>query len=98
VRARFDFLRWSVEAGADGFEHAYAVPDDLIPKIAEKKMSCVPTLAVLGLLGNQYEARTCGWWLRCRLRPKGGRHAEGMRCVRVVDWSRASSRSGLVGE
>ena len=65
-RAQFDFLRWTVEAGADGFEHAYAVPDDLIPKIAAQKMYCVPTLAVLRLLGNQYKARGPEWEWKVR--------------------------------
>jgi imidazolonepropionase-like amidohydrolase len=60
-RAQFDFLRWTVEAGADCFEHAYAVPDDVIPKIAEKKMSCVPTLAILKILGEQYKKRGPEW-------------------------------------
>jgi imidazolonepropionase-like amidohydrolase len=60
-KAQFDFLRWAVDAGPDGFEHAYAVPDDLIPKIAEKKMYCVPTLSVLRLLANQYRARGPEW-------------------------------------
>jgi imidazolonepropionase-like amidohydrolase len=60
-KAQFDFLRWAVEAGADGFEHAYAVPDDVIPKIAEKKMYCVPTLSVLRLLANQFRARGPEW-------------------------------------
>jgi imidazolonepropionase-like amidohydrolase len=54
-KAQYDFLRWAVEAGADCFEHAYAVPDDLIARIAEKKIYCVPTIAILRILGNQYK-------------------------------------------
>ncbi len=65
-KAQYDFLRWAIEAGADGFEHAYAVPDDLIPRIVEKKMYCVPTLAVLRLLGNEYKARGPEWEWKVR--------------------------------
>jgi imidazolonepropionase-like amidohydrolase len=60
-KAQYDFLRWTVEAGADCFEHAYAVPDDLIPKIAEKRMYCVPTLSILLILGDQYEKKGPDW-------------------------------------
>ena len=60
-KAQFDFLRWTVQAGADCFEHAYAVPDDMIPEIAARKMYCVPTLAILRILGNQYKARGPEW-------------------------------------
>lgn len=60
-KAQYDFLRWTVQAGADGFEHAYAVPDDVIPEIAAKKMYCVPTLAILRILANQYKARGPEW-------------------------------------
>lgn len=58
---QYDFLRWAVEAGADCFEHAYAVPDDVIPAIAAKKMYCVPTLSVLVILGEQYKKRGPEW-------------------------------------
>jgi imidazolonepropionase-like amidohydrolase len=60
-KAQYDFLRWAIEAGADCFEHAYAVPDDLIARIAEKKIYCVPTLAILRILGNQYKSRGPEW-------------------------------------
>jgi len=60
-KAQYDFLRWAVEAGADCFEHAYAVPDDVIPRIAEKKMYCVPTLSILFILGEQYVKRGAEW-------------------------------------
>jgi imidazolonepropionase-like amidohydrolase len=60
-KAQYDFLRWAIEAGADCFEHAYAVPDDLIARIAEKKIYCVPTLAILRILGNQYKSRGSEW-------------------------------------
>jgi imidazolonepropionase-like amidohydrolase len=56
-----DWIRWTVDAGADCFEHAYAVPDDLIPKIAEKKMYVVPTLSILRILGHQYEKMGPEW-------------------------------------
>jgi imidazolonepropionase-like amidohydrolase len=61
LKNQVDWVRWTVEAGADCFEHAYGVPDDLIPKIAAQKMYVVPTLAVLRLLGHQYEARGPEW-------------------------------------
>jgi imidazolonepropionase-like amidohydrolase len=60
-KAQYDFLRWAVEAGADCFEHAYAVPDDLIARIAEKKIYVVPTLAILRILANQYKSRGPEW-------------------------------------
>ena len=65
-KAQYDFLGWTVEAGADCFEHAYAVPDDLIPLIAEKKIYCVPTLAILRILGRQYEKRGSEWAWKVR--------------------------------
>ena len=60
-KAQYDFLRWTVQAGADSFEHAYAVPDDVIPEIAAKKMYCVPTLAILRILAREYKARGSEW-------------------------------------
>jgi len=60
-KAQYDFLRWTIEAGADCFEHAYAVPDDTIPQIAAKKMYCVPTLSILLILGEQYKKRGPEW-------------------------------------
>jgi imidazolonepropionase-like amidohydrolase len=60
-KAQYDFLRWTIEAGADCFEHAYAVPDDVIPQIAAKKISCVPTLSILIILGEQYKKRGPEW-------------------------------------
>jgi imidazolonepropionase-like amidohydrolase len=60
-KAQYDFLRWAVDAGADCFEHAYAVPDDVIPKIAAQKMYVVPTLGILRILGHQYTPRGPEW-------------------------------------
>jgi imidazolonepropionase-like amidohydrolase len=60
-KAQYDFLRWAVEAGADCFEHAYAVPDDVIPQIAAKKMYCVPTMSILVILADQYKKRGPEW-------------------------------------
>ncbi len=60
-KAQYDFLRWAIEAGADCFEHAYAVPDDMIPQIAAKKMYCVPTMAILVVLADQYKPRGPEW-------------------------------------
>lgn len=60
-KAQYDFLRWTVEAGADCFEHAYAVPDDVIPQVATKNMYCVPTLSILLILGDQYEKLGPDW-------------------------------------
>jgi len=60
-KAQYDFLRWAIEAGADCFEHAYAVPDDMIPQIAAKKMYCVPTMAILVVLADQYRPRGPEW-------------------------------------
>jgi imidazolonepropionase-like amidohydrolase len=60
-KAQYDFMRWTVEAGADCFEHAYAIPDDIIPRIAEKRMYCVPTLSILLILGDQYEKKGPDW-------------------------------------
>ncbi len=60
-KAQYNFLRWAVEAGADCFEHAYAVPDDIIPQIAAKKMYCVPTMSILVILADQYKKRGPEW-------------------------------------
>jgi imidazolonepropionase-like amidohydrolase len=42
-----DFVRWAVEAGSDCIEHAFAIPDDVIERMAEKRTYCVPTFAML---------------------------------------------------
>ena len=42
-----DFVRWAVEAGADCIEHAFAIPDDVIERMAEKKTYCVPTFHMM---------------------------------------------------
>jgi imidazolonepropionase-like amidohydrolase len=60
-KAAYDFIYWTVEAGADCFEHAYAVPDDLIPEIAAKNIYCVPTMTILAILAEQYKKRGPGW-------------------------------------
>jgi imidazolonepropionase-like amidohydrolase len=51
-QAQYDFIRWAVDAGADCIEHAYALPDDVIKKMAEKKIYCVPTVSVLLLIAE----------------------------------------------
>ena len=51
-QAQYDFIRWGVDAGADCVEHAYALPDDVIKKMAEKKIMCVPTVSVLLVIAN----------------------------------------------
>ncbi|MGQ9471590.1 MAG: amidohydrolase family protein [Candidatus Aminicenantales bacterium] len=53
-KVQYDFVRWVVEAGADCIEHAYALPEDVIPQIAAKKIYCIPTLSILIKLGKQY--------------------------------------------
>lgn len=60
-KAQYDFVRWAVEAGADCIEHAYAIPDDVIPQMAAKKIYCVPTLSILLKLGNQYKEKGPEW-------------------------------------
>ena len=42
-----DFVRWAVEAGADCIEHAFAIPDNVIERMAEKGTYCVPNLAMM---------------------------------------------------
>jgi len=91
-RAAYDFIRWGVEAGADCFEHAYAVPDDLIPEIVAINMYCVPTLSILVILAEQYKERGPDWdwkikkYLECdeifkKLRAAGVRMAVGTDAV-----------------
>jgi len=60
-KAQYDFVRWAVEAGADCIEHAYALPEDVIPQMAAKKIYCVPTLSILIKLGNQYKEKGTEW-------------------------------------
>ncbi len=91
-KAQYDFVRWAVEAGADCIEHAYALPDDVIPQMAAKKIYCVPTLSILIKLGNQYKERGPEWdwkvkkYFECRelfkkLRAAGVRMAVGTDAV-----------------
>jgi len=91
-KAQYDFVRWAVEAGADCIEHAYALPEDVIPQMAAKKIYCVPTLSILIKLGNQYKERGPEWewkvkkYLECqelfrKLRAAGVRMAVGTDAV-----------------
>lgn len=91
-KAQYDFVRWAVEAGADCIEHAYALPDDVIPQMAAKKIYCVPTLSILIKLGNQYKEKGPEWewkikkYFECReifrkLRAAGVRMAVGTDAV-----------------
>ena len=59
-KKQYDFVRWAVEAGADCIEHAYAIPDDVIQMMADKKIYCVPTLTILLKLGDEYSQKP-GW-------------------------------------
>ncbi len=91
-KAQYDFVRWAVEAGADCIEHAYALPADVIPQMAAKKIYCVPTLSILIKLGNQYREKGPEWdwkikkYFECRelfrqLRAAGVRMAVGTDAV-----------------
>lgn len=60
-KAQYDFVRWAVEAGADCIEHAYALPEDVIPRMAAKKIYCLPTLSILIKLGKQYKEKGPEW-------------------------------------
>ncbi|MBC7362163.1 MAG: amidohydrolase family protein [Candidatus Aminicenantes bacterium] len=60
-KQQYDFVRWAVEEGTDCLEHAYAIPDDLIPQIAAKKIYVVPTISILLRLGEQYKQRGPEW-------------------------------------
>ena len=51
-QAQYDFIRWGIDAGADCVEHAYALPDDVIKKMGEKKVLCVPTVSILLVIAN----------------------------------------------
>ncbi len=42
-----DYVRWAVEEGANVIEHAYALPDDVIKMMGEKKIFSVPTMTVM---------------------------------------------------
>jgi len=59
-KKQYDFVRWAVEDGADCIEHAYAIPDDVIQMMADKKIYCVPTLTILLKLGDEY-SKKAGW-------------------------------------
>lgn len=71
-KAQYDFVRWAVEAGADCIEHAYALPDEVISQMAQKKIYCVPTLSILLKLAEQYKQKGPEWewkikkYLECR--------------------------------
>lgn len=91
-KAQYDFVRWAVEAGADCIEHAYALPEDVIPQIAAKKIYCTPTLSILIKLGKQYKEKGPEWdwkvkkYFECRelfskLRAAGVRMAVGTDAV-----------------
>jgi imidazolonepropionase-like amidohydrolase len=59
-REQYDFVRWAVEEGADGIEHAYAIPDDVIQIMADKGIYNVPTLSILAKLADEYSKKE-GW-------------------------------------
>jgi imidazolonepropionase-like amidohydrolase len=42
-----DYIRWAAELGADVIEHAYALPDDVIKMMGEKKIYGVPTMSCM---------------------------------------------------
>lgn len=44
---QYDYIRWAAELGADVIEHAYALPDDVIKMMGEKKIYGVPTMSVM---------------------------------------------------
>jgi imidazolonepropionase-like amidohydrolase len=44
---QYDYVRWAAELGADVIEHAYALPDDVIKMMGEKKIYSVPTMTVM---------------------------------------------------
>jgi len=54
-KEQYDFIRWAVEEGADCIEHAYALPDDVIRMMGEKKTDCVPTVSVLLLIAENWK-------------------------------------------
>lgn len=91
-KQQFEFVRWAVEDGADCLEHAYAIPDDLIPAIAAKKIYVVPTISILLRLADEYKKRGPDWewkvkkYLECeeifkKLRAAGVRLAVGTDAV-----------------
>ena len=47
LRDQYDYIRWAAELGADVIEHAYALPDDVIKMMGEKKIYSVPTMTVM---------------------------------------------------
>jgi len=53
-KQQYDFIRWSVEDGADCIEHAYALPDDVIKMMGDKGVYCVPTVSVLLLIAENW--------------------------------------------
>ncbi len=59
-KKQYDFVRWAVEAGADCIEHAYAIPDDVIQIMADKRIYNVPTLSILLKLADEYSQKP-GW-------------------------------------
>ena len=44
---QYDYIRWAAELGADVIEHAYALPDDVIKMMGEKKIYGVPTMSCM---------------------------------------------------
>lgn len=44
---QYDYIRWAAELGADVIEHAYALPDDVIRMMGEKKIYGVPTMTAM---------------------------------------------------
>ena len=47
LRDQVDYIRWAAELNANVIEHAYALPDDVIKMMGEKKIYCVPTMTVM---------------------------------------------------
>jgi imidazolonepropionase-like amidohydrolase len=47
MRDNYDYVRWAVELNANVIEHAYALPDDVIKMMGEKKIYSVPTMTVM---------------------------------------------------
>lgn len=52
---QYQFIRWAVELEADIIMHAYALPDDVIKEMGEKKIYCVPTMTIM--MKNQLRNR-----------------------------------------
>ncbi|MHB8094673.1 MAG: amidohydrolase family protein [Candidatus Aminicenantales bacterium] len=76
-KEQYDFIRWAVEEGADCIEHAYALPDDVVRMMGEKKTYCVPTVSVLLLIAEN-------WKREHPNEPFRGRHLESVEIFRKL--------------